>query len=51
LQVLYAGLAPGQVGVNQINVQVSPNTPEGFDIPLTISQGGFSTTIGLRVVD
>ncbi len=51
LPVLYAGLAPGQVGVNQINVTVPSNTPEGLGIPLTINQGGFTTSIALRVVN
>jgi len=39
------------VGVNQINVAVpSKGVPLGFNIPLAISQGGFTTTIPLRVV-
>jgi uncharacterized protein (TIGR03437 family) len=48
----FAGLAPGMVGVYQINAQVPfKGVPTGFDIPLTISQGGGSTTIPVRVVN
>jgi uncharacterized protein (TIGR03437 family) len=51
LQVLYAGLAPGEVGVYQINVKIPSSVPQGLSIPLTISQAGASTTINVRVVD
>ncbi len=51
LPVTYAGLSPGEVGVYQINVTVPFNAPEGLNEPLTINQGGFTTSIGLRVVD
>ncbi len=51
LSVSYAGLSPGEVGVYQINVTVPNSTPEGLNIPLTITQGGFTDTIGLRVVN
>jgi len=48
----FAGLAPGMVGVYQINALVPfKGVPLGFDIPLTISQGGASTTIPVRVVN
>jgi uncharacterized protein (TIGR03437 family) len=48
----FAGLAPGLVGVYQINALVPfKGVPTGFDIPLTISQGGASTTILVRVVN
>ena len=50
VNVSYAGLAPGEVGVNQINVTVPNTTPEGLSVPLTITQGGVSSTISLRVV-
>lgn len=50
LGVSYAGLAPGQVGVYQINAEVPIRVPEGMDIPLTIVQGGSSTTLQVRVV-
>jgi uncharacterized protein (TIGR03437 family) len=52
LPVTYAGLVPGQVGVYQINAIVPfRGVPTGFDMPLTITQGGYSTTLSVRVVD
>jgi uncharacterized protein (TIGR03437 family) len=52
LPVEYAGLTPGTVGVYQINAIVPfKGVPTGFEIPLTISQGGNSTTIPVRVVN
>jgi len=40
------------VGVYQINALVPfKGVPLGFDIPLTINQGGSSTTIPVRVVN
>ena len=50
LNVQYAGLVPGSVGLNQINAGVPSGVPEGLSIPLVISQGGSSTTLNLRVV-
>ena len=50
LIVGYAGLAPGQVGVYQINAYVPANVPLGMDMPLVISQGGSATTLPVRVV-
>ncbi len=50
MQVLYAGLVPGDVGVYQIEVAVPIHIPEGFNIPLVISQGSSSTTLPVRVV-
>jgi uncharacterized protein (TIGR03437 family) len=52
LPVTYSGLAPGQVGVYQINVLVPGNAPAGFDVPLTIQQGSSSSaSVSVRVVD
>ena len=52
LFVEFAGLSPGAVGVYQINATVPfKGVPAGFDIPLTISQGGQSTTVPVRVVN
>jgi len=51
LTVQFAGLAPGQVGIYQINARVSRNVPTGFDIPLSVSQGGQATTVPVRVVE
>ena len=50
LPVLFAGLAPGEVGVYQINVQVPGNAPQGLSVPFTITQGGASHGLSLRVV-
>ena len=52
LNVQYAGLAPGWAGLYQINVSVpSKGVPTGFNIPLTIVQGGLSTSVPVRVVN
>ena len=52
LFVGFAGLTPGWVGVDQIDVVVPfKGIPTGFDIPLTITQGGFSTSVLVRVVN
>jgi uncharacterized protein (TIGR03437 family) len=51
LAVEFAGLAPGQVGVYQINARVPRNTPTGFDLPLNVAQGGQGTTVPVRVVE
>lgn len=50
MSVSYSGLAPGEVGVYQINTTAPGKIPEGFNIPLVISQGGYSTTLKVRVV-
>jgi uncharacterized protein (TIGR03437 family) len=50
LGIAYAGLAPGQIGVYQINAVVPGHVPQGLDIPLTIAQAGSSTTLDVRVV-
>jgi uncharacterized protein (TIGR03437 family) len=50
LNVGYAGLAPGEVGVYQINASVPSNAPQGLTVPLVISQGGGMTEIDVRVV-
>jgi uncharacterized protein (TIGR03437 family) len=50
LPVLYAGLAPGEVGVNQINVAVPGNAPPGLNQPLTINQGAATMTVSMRVI-
>jgi uncharacterized protein (TIGR03437 family) len=51
LNVTFAGLAPGQIGVYQINAAVPAwGVPEGMPIPLVISGGGVTTRIDVRVV-
>ncbi len=51
LPVLYAGLAPGSVGLYQINVSVPHNVPAGLSIPFKITQGSGGTTVQVRVVE
>ena len=50
LDVQYAGLVPGSVGLYQINAAVPRSVPLGLSIPLLISQGGSSTSLDVRVV-
>lgn len=51
LTVEYAGLAPGEVGVYQINVSVPGSVPTGLGLPLTILQGSGTVTVPVRVVN
>ncbi len=51
LPVQFSGLAPGLVGVDQINVSVPFSVPEGMSVPLAITQGTVTTTVPERVVD
>lgn len=39
----FSGLAPGFVGLYQVNVQVPQNSPTGDAVPLTLSIGGVSS--------
>ena len=50
LNVYWAGLVPGYVGLYQINATVPFGVPQGLDVPLVIEQGGSSTTLHVRVV-
>jgi uncharacterized protein (TIGR03437 family) len=49
--VLYAGLAPGFVGLYQINVRVPGVAPLGLQVPLTITMGANATTVSVRIID
>jgi uncharacterized protein (TIGR03437 family) len=51
LPVLYSGLAPGLVGVDQVNVSVPFDVPDGMSVPLVITEGSVSTSVPERVVD
>jgi uncharacterized protein (TIGR03437 family) len=51
VEVLFAGLSPGHVGIYQLNVRVGVNVPEGLNVPLTISQGAEPTQVNVRVVN
>lgn len=49
LNVQYAGLAPGEVGVYQINAAVPGGVAAGTNVPLVISQGGAATSLNVQV--
>ena len=51
LPLVFAGLAPGQIGVYQISVTVPSSVPLGLSLPLTITQSGQSQTVNVRVVN
>jgi uncharacterized protein (TIGR03437 family) len=48
MAVDFAGLTPGGVGVYQINARVLGH-PAAGTVPLTIQQGGSSTTVNIQV--
>ncbi|MGA3257657.1 MAG: hypothetical protein ABSE35_02165 [Bryobacteraceae bacterium] len=53
LDIQYAGLAPGEIGVYQINAVVPGSVTQGLSEPLVINQGsaiGANTTLNERVV-
>lgn len=50
LEVNFAGLVPGEVGVYKIDAKVPWWVRTGFEVPLTIRQGGSETTFTVRVV-
>ncbi len=47
--VLFSGLAPQFVGVNQLNVVVPENSPLGDSVPLQISIGGITTSEAITI--
>jgi len=49
LKVDNASLMPGGIGIYQINVKVPLDVAEGDSVPLTIGQGGMSTTVPVQV--
>jgi uncharacterized protein (TIGR03437 family) len=51
LQVQFAGLIPGEVGVYQINAAVPHKISAGSQVALVIQQGGISTSFNVRVVN
>jgi uncharacterized protein (TIGR03437 family) len=44
-----ASLMPGGIGIYQINVRAPLEVSDGQSVPLTISQGGMSTTVAVQV--
>jgi uncharacterized protein (TIGR03437 family) len=49
-EVKFSGLVPGFVGLYQINVFIPGHVQIGFPLPLTVTLGGNSTTVNVRVV-
>ena len=49
--VTFSGLAPGYIGLNQVNVQVPQTAPTGDAVPLSISDGfgGVSNTVTVAI--
>ena len=43
-QVLFAGMSPQYVGLNQINIVLAPGTPTGNAVPLQLQAGGITST-------
>jgi uncharacterized protein (TIGR03437 family) len=50
-EIQYSGLTPGFVGLYQINFRLPGFVPRGLQVPLTISMGGNSTTVNVRIVE
>jgi len=50
LNVIYAGSAPGEVGVYQINATVPGGVTTGLSLPLTITQGSGVISVPMRVI-
>jgi uncharacterized protein (TIGR03437 family) len=48
-QVVFAGLSPQFVGVNQINVAIPAGTPTGNAVPIQISLGGVTTSASITI--
>jgi uncharacterized protein (TIGR03437 family) len=48
-QVVFAGLSPQFVGVNQINVAIPAGTPTGNAVSLQISLGGVTTSDAVTI--
>lgn len=49
--VIFSGLAPGYVGLYQINVQVPAGAPTGPSVPLALTIGGVSSNTATIAVD
>jgi uncharacterized protein (TIGR03437 family) len=49
--VIYAGLAPGFVGLYQLNVRVPGSAPLGLQVPLTVTMGANTASVSVRIID
>jgi uncharacterized protein (TIGR03437 family) len=47
--VVFAGLSPQFVGVNQINVAIPAGTPTGNTVSLQLQVGGFTTDASVTI--
>ncbi len=50
LPVAFAGLAPGFIGLDQINFQVPANAPSGSAIPIQVFSAGFASNIATLAI-
>jgi uncharacterized protein (TIGR03437 family) len=51
LPVFSSSLSGGQIGVYEIHVKVPRNTPKGLNRSLRVTQGGYTTSAAVRVVE
>ena len=51
LPVISANLVPGEIGINEIHVKVPFRVPKGMNQKLQIRQGGYASTVDVRVID
>lgn len=49
--VLFSGLAPGLVGVNQINFQIPARAPTGAAVPVTLTIGGVQSNVATIAIE
>jgi minor extracellular serine protease Vpr len=48
--VQFSGLAPGLLGVYQVNILIPPNAPAGDAVPVALSIGGAaSNTVSIAI--
>jgi uncharacterized protein (TIGR03437 family) len=51
VSVLYAGLAPGLIGVYQVNVGVEATVPSGAAVPIVVTVGSQASNTATVAVD
>jgi uncharacterized protein (TIGR03437 family) len=51
VEVLFAGLTPGEVGIYEIKARVGGNVAPGLDRRLQVTAGGVTASAEVRVVD